>query len=163
MNLSPLHPPVVHFPIALLLLGSVAALLSLFGPRAFKLMAPVELRALAWWPLRLGWLGTALAVLTGLFDQGRLPPQAPYSATLNWHIGSGLALLLVYGTLLYRQWLWNKQRRPVDGVGDLLDSPAARTWVALLLVTGAALVLLSGWLGGSLVYTWGVNVDAPSH
>ncbi|HXF63399.1 MAG TPA: DUF2231 domain-containing protein [Caldilineaceae bacterium] len=160
MNLAPLHPRVVHFPIALLLLGSAAALLYLFGPRAFRFIAPAELRTLAWWPLRLGWLGVALAVLTGLFDQGRLPPQAPYSATLNWHIGSGLALLVVYGILLYRQWLWKKQRRPPDGVEDLLDSPAARPWVALLLAVGIALVVLSGWLGGALVYTWGVNVDA---
>lgn len=152
MSLETLHPPVVHFPIALLLLGSAAALLDLAGVRR------AELRVLAWWPLRLGWLGAAAAVLTGLLAQSGLPPRPPYSAVLNWHIGSGLAILLVYGALLYRQWLWTAKRRPPDTPPDLLDVPGARGWVIALLLLGMALVTLSGWLGGELVYTWGVNV-----
>ncbi|MCC6168783.1 MAG: DUF2231 domain-containing protein [Caldilineaceae bacterium] len=153
MSLETLHPPVVHFPIALLLLGSAAALLDLAGVRR------AELRVLAWWPLRLGWLGAGAAVLTGLLAQSGLPPRPPYSTALNWHIGSGLTILLVYGTLLYRQWLWSaKRRRRGPAPDDLLDAPGARVWVIALLVLGMALVALSGWLGGELVYTWGVNV-----
>lgn len=154
MSLETLHPLVVHFPIALLLLGSAAALLDLAGVRR------AELRVLAWWPLRLGWLGAAAAVLTGLLAQSGLPPRSPYSAVLNWHIGSGLAILLVYGALLYRQWLWSAKRRGrgPDAPSDLLDVPGARGWVIVLLLLGMALVTLSGWLGGELVYTWGVNV-----
>lgn len=154
MSLETLHPPVVHFPIALLLLGSAAALLYLVGTRR------AELRVLAWWPLRLGWLGAAVAVLTGLLAQSGLPPRPPYSGVLNWHIGSGLAILLVYGTLLYRQWLWEakRRRRGADAPSDLLDAPGARGWITVLLVLGIALVTLSGWLGGELVYTWGINV-----
>jgi uncharacterized membrane protein len=162
MNLATLHPPVVHFPIALLLLGSGAALLYLFGPRWLG-SGRSELLVLAWWPLRLGWLGVVLAVLTGLLDQSGLPPRAPYSQVLNAHISSGLAQLVVYGLLLYRHWLWSAKRRsialePQDGARDLLDWPAARGWVAVLLGVGIGLVVLSGWLGGVLVYVWGVNV-----
>ena len=155
MSLNTYHSPVVHFPIALLLLGSVAALLYLAGMRRD------ELRVLTWWPLRLGWLGAAAAVLTGLLSQSGLPPRAPYSAVLNWHIGSGLTLLLVYAVLLYRQWLWTakRQHRAPDAPSDLLDVPSARGWMRALLVLGVALVVLSGWLGGELVFTWGVNVQ----
>lgn len=154
MNLETIHPPVVHFPIALLLLGSGAGLLYVAGLRH------AELRVLTWWPLRLGWLGAAAAVLTGLLAQSGLPPRAPYSAVLNGHIGSGLALLGVYAIILYRQWLWGakRHRRGPDAPEDLLDVPSARGWVAALLALGIALVALSGWLGGELVYTWGVNV-----
>jgi uncharacterized membrane protein len=163
MDLALLHPPVTHFPIALLLLGSAAGLLYLGGVRCAAL--PV----LTWWPLRLGWLGAALAVLTGLLAQSGLPPRAAYSDVLNWHIGSGIALLVVYGTLLYRHWLWKTRRAkamrrlapeeaPAEAAHDLLDMPAARRAVAVLLVLGMTLVAASGWLGGELVYTWGVNV-----
>jgi uncharacterized membrane protein len=138
----------------LLLLGSGATLLYLFGPRRW---ARMELRVLAWWPLRLGWIGGAAAVLTGLLAQAGLPPRAPYRDILNWHIGSGLALLVVYGALLYREWLWRRKRRPKDSALDLLDAPEARGWVAALVGVGMLLVLTSGWLGGALVYTWGVN------
>ncbi len=153
MNLETLHPPVVHFPIALLLLGSGAGLLYLAGMRRD------EVRVLTWWPLRLGWVGAAVAVLTGLLAQSGLPPRTPYASVLNWHIGTGLALLLVYAVLLYRHWLWGAKRRSPDAPSDLLDVPSARGWVAALLVVGIALVGLSGWLGGELVFTWGVNVQ----
>jgi uncharacterized membrane protein len=146
----------VHFPIALLLLGSGAALLYLWGvPRS-------DLRVLAWWPLRLGWIAAAIAVLTGLVDQSGLPPRPPYARVLNGHIAAGMALLVVYGFLLYRQWLWmvHAQRRNAaeSAARDLLDHAAARSWITVLLVLGIVLVVGGGWLGGQLVYSWGVNV-----
>ena len=50
---------------------------------------------------------------------------------------------------------WRGMARPMD---DLLLLPSARLWLSALLITGALLVLLSGWNGGQLVYVWGVNV-----
>ncbi len=41
---------------------------------------------------------------------------------------------------------------------DLLDVRSARLLLTLLFVLGATLVIIGGWLGGELVYTWGVNV-----
>jgi uncharacterized membrane protein len=146
-----LHPAVVHFPIALLLLGSAAGLLYLAGVRR------ADLLSLTWWPLRLGWLGGAAAVLTGLLAQSGLPPQAPYTDVLNWHIGTSWALLLVYAAVLYRQWLYANKRRAADPA-DLLDLARARGWLIAALVAGSGLVVVGGWLGGELVYTWGVNV-----
>ena len=147
-----LHPAVVHFPIALLLLGSAMGLLYLLAGIRHR-----DVVTLTWWPLRAVGLGVALALLTGLLAQSGLPPQAPYTGVLNWHIGVSWALLLVYGALLYRQWLYANKRRAADPV-DLMGVPAARGWLIAALVTGSALVALGGWLGGELVYTWGVNV-----
>lgn len=155
-----LHPATVHFPIAFLLLASGAGLLYIYW-------RPLEvLRTLTWWPMLLGWLGTLLAILTGLLAQSGLPPEAPYRATLNWHITSGLALWVLYGLLLYWQWLLQKRppRRtkaapPIAAPPpDLLQQPALRLRLTLLLLAGIVLVLASGWNGGKLVYTWGVNV-----
>lgn len=155
-----LHPATVHFPIAFLLLASGAGLLYIYW-------RPLEvLRTLTWWPMLLGWLGALVAMLTGLLAQSGLPPAAPYRATLNWHITTGLALWVLYGLLLYWQWLYQKRpsRRtkakepPVAPPPDLLQQPVHRWRVTLLLLVGIGLILASGWNGGKLVYTWGVNV-----
>ena len=157
--LTHLHPATVHFPIALLLLGSLLALLHLFRRPA------VDLRLTVWLLLGLGWLGGAVAVLTGLLAQIDLPPDAPYRAVLNFHIGTGLAVLVLYGFLLYRGWLFRgtkaqkaRQKRG-DATADLLDDVGARGWIAAVVVLGALLIVATGWYGGQLVYQFGVNVQ----
>jgi len=132
-----LHPAIVHFPIALFLLATVTGLLYLFW-------RPLSaLRVLTWLPMLLGEIAGLVAVLTGLLAQGGLPPDAPYRGVLNFHIGAGLAQLVVYGFLLYRRWLFDKAkaRRAREAAGvdyaDLLDDPSARAWIGLLLVLGA--------------------------
>lgn len=155
VSIVTLHPATVHYPIALLVLGSVAGLLYLTRwPRA-------ELLTLTWWPLRLGWIGVGVAVLTGLLAQSGLPPQPPYAALLNWHIGTGLALLVLYAVPIYRAWVYGNRRRP-DDPADLLQVGQARRWLGALLAAGLILVLVTGWLGGELVYTWGVNTPSPT-
>jgi uncharacterized membrane protein len=151
INLITLHPATVHFPIALLLVGNVAGLLYLWWQKR------PELQVLTWWLLGLGWIGAGVAVITGLLAQGNLPPQSPYAAILNGHITSGLALLVVYAALFYRLWLHRNRRHSTDPA-DLLDVPAARLWLTLLLLLGMTTLFVSGWFGGELVYTWGVNV-----
>jgi uncharacterized membrane protein len=154
-----LHPATVHFPIALLLVGSVAALAYPFRPFG------LDLRMFAWLLLGLGWFGALVAILTGLVAQSGLPPEAPYRDVLNWHIGGGVAQLILYGLLLYMGWIYRsararKRRAAAGRTGDdLLDDPSARWWVTLLLVAGALSVLATGWNGGILVYEWGVGVN----
>ena len=157
--LDHLHPATVHFPIALLLVGSLLALIHLFRRPA------VDLRLTIWLMLGLGWLGGAVAVLTGLLAQVNLPPDAPYRPVLNFHIGTGLAVLLLYGFLLYRGWLYRgakaqkaRQKRS-DPTADLLDDAGARPWIAAVVVLGALLIVATGWYGGQLVYRFGVNVQ----
>lgn len=160
MNLLPLlHPASVHFPIALLLLGSALGLVHISG------RWPWDLRRTVWILLVAGWVGAAVAVLTGLLAQAPLAPDAPYRGVLNWHIGTGLAQLLLYGFLLYRGWLFTRgkarKRRAATNnpATDLLDDRGARTWLVVVLVTGMAMIVATGWYGGQLVYEFGVNVQ----
>lgn len=145
-----LHPATAHFPIALLSLSSICGLLYIYWrPQA-------ELRTLTWWPMIIGWISGAVSIGSGLLAQANLPIRAPYTRLLNWHIGTALAILLIYGTLLYWRWLRRNQTQSTPDA--LLAYSTARIWVTILLTSGLLILLLTGWSGGRLVYTWGVNV-----
>lgn len=155
-----LHPAVVHFPIVLLLVTSGAGL-------AYLYWRPLpDLRVVVAWSLLPGWIAVIVSVITGLFSQGGLPPDAPYRFVLNLHTTGGLALIAVYGDLLYRRWInrpGRAKRRPSSGAdyADMLDDPSKRVYLTAILLLGALLVVVTGYFGGELVYTFGVNIPAP--
>ena len=142
LSLLPLHPRMVHFPIALLITGSVAALLYVVRWRR------PALAILAWSTLLLGWVALFGAILTGLIDQNNAPQTEMVRAVLNPHIALGFGLLIVYGLALY-------ERLRFPGA---LDTAGVRWRVALLLLLGISLVVIEGALGGRLVYGLDVGV-----
>ena len=152
-----IHAAVVHFPIALLICGSLAMLGYIHRwPR-------VELRIIGWGLLFPGWLTLLAAIISGIVAQGGLPPQAPYRPILNWHTGSGLALAALYADLLYRGWLLSMRtsRAGADDHAAITDflGDSKRKWrLTIQLLVGIGLVIFSGWLGGQLVYEFGVGV-----
>lgn len=159
MNLPVIHPILVHFPIVFLLGSSATALAYLHW------QARPALALLTRWMLPAGWLSLLVTIITGIIDQGGLPPDAPYRTLLNLHTTSGLVLALLYGDLLYRGWLhWSRQRSGITKpgreapIGDFLDQPGRKWPLTVQLLLGIGLVVWSGWLGGELVYVWGVNV-----
>lgn len=139
--LFPLHPRFVHFPIALLLTGSVAAVVYLLGWRR------PALPTLAWGMLALGWLALFPVVLTGLIDQNRAQPSPVAVQTLNQHIATGFGLIIIYGLTLYE-----RLRSPA-----VLEDPRRRLWLLALLGVGMLLIGVAGALGGELVYTHGLG------
>jgi uncharacterized membrane protein len=151
------HAAIVHFPIALLICGSLAILATLHRwPR-------VELAVIGWGLLFPGWLTLLAAIVSGIVAQGGLPPEAQYRPLLNWHTGSGLAMAALYGDLLYRGWLDWKQRKRAEREGwisaaDLLADGGRKWRLTVQLLLGIGLVIFSGWLGGQLVYEFGVGV-----
>jgi uncharacterized membrane protein len=140
---DPLHPRFVHFPIALLAVGSIIALAYLLGWRrpAFPVVA--------WAMMLLGWLSIFPAMLSGLIDRNRAPDDAATAAVMNPHIAASFGLLIVYGWLLYE-----RLRSPA-----VLDQFRQRWVLMVLVILGLLLLVVEGWLGGRLVFELRVGVQ----
>jgi uncharacterized membrane protein len=139
--LFPFHPRLVHFPIALLLVGAAAIA---FG----SLRRHEGALSCGRLSLALGWLGVLVAIASGLIDQSRAPQTPEVGLVINQHITVGIALFVVFGLALY--WPLRDKK---------LFSGRRVPWLYLgWLLIGVALVLLEGWLGGKLVYRLGVGV-----
>lgn len=136
----PLHPRLVHFPIALYLLGVLLTLVYL-GRRS------PDTERFAYWSFALAWIGVAVAALAGLVDLGGLAPDDPRRASINNHITTGVALFILNGLVVYFRFRWP----------EVLSS--SRRWIYLgLMAAGALAVVVTGWLGGELVYTLKVGI-----
>ncbi len=139
--LFPYHPRLVHFPIALSLVGAAFVALGLFR----------EQDRWVWYgrlSLSLGWISAIGAALAGLIDQSRAGNSQVITDTINLHITAGIALIVVFGLALY--WPLREKR---------LFAPGGRHWAYLaLLLLGVILIMVEAWLGGQLVYKLGVGV-----
>jgi uncharacterized membrane protein len=134
----PVHPVLVHFPIALLLSATIADLAWVAGLTANTQIAAVMMAG--------GLAGGLLAMGAGMVDFARLDeavvPHAVRHMTvvgLAW-VGYAIALYL---------------RRDSLSANGVVEAPT----IALSIVS-ALVLAFGGWLGGRLVYTFGAGVDA---
>ena len=134
-----LHPIVVHFPIALLVLSFI---LSLFWRRSERL------NSVSWLLLVVGGLATLPATVTGLIS------HIPYEETelhgvIEQHQILGLVgTLLTLGLLI---WRYLSRRRGTD-IGT-------KPYYLVIAGIGIVWLFVLGGTGGNLVYEYDVNVD----
>jgi uncharacterized membrane protein len=133
----PLHPAVVHFPIALLLSATIADLAWVAGLTNDTHTGAVLMAA--------GLVGGLVAMGAGMIDFTNLD-QAIVPHALKHMSAVGLAWL-GYGIALYL-------RRGALIGGAVLSTPT----IAVSIVS-ALILALGGWLGGRLVYTFGAGVS----
>jgi uncharacterized membrane protein len=141
--LFPFHPRFVHFPIALALVGVLFVAVGLARANGAERWL--------WagrWLVFLGWIGALVAGVTGLIDQSYAPDRPAVRDGINRHITAGIALVVVFGLALY--WPLKDKR--------LLTNRSRRWGYLALLLLGALLILVEGWLGGQLVYGLGVGI-----
>ena len=136
-----LHPAVVHFPVALLVLNFALTL-------AYLRYADPFLERAAYGALLIGWWGAFAAVLTGTLGLAySWPLRDDLVPWLNLHAALGIALLLIYGQATLRR------RRSAH----ILDGPQRSFYIRLLTI-GLITLLVDGWVGAHLVYGLGFGL-----
>jgi len=139
--MPPLHPALVHFPIALVSFSFITDLLG-------RLFNRSSLRSAGFWTLIGALLGGAGAAASGYFDSthdtlGETMRYVDFHETAGWILVGALVVLTLWRWLVYAR----------------KDRPAGMIYlVAALLVVG--LTLFQGWYGGEMVYSQGAGVAA---
>ena len=134
----PLHPIIIPLPIGLWIFSLVSDLIFKFG-----FGGPVW-NDVAFYTLGGGIVGALIAALPGFSDLTDL--QNPKTKTIAiWHMTINLLAVLLY---CVNFWL-RMQRPPGDNLPIVLSA------------IGIVLIIISGWLGGELVYVRGVAVKQP--
>jgi len=143
----PIHPALVHFPIALLVFSVLA---DLFG----KIGNSAALRAAGRWALFGALIGAAVAIPAGFFDWSRqdIGPEVREHVRLHMIVGLVLFVTLV-GLNLWR-WFFIDRDPQRGSLG----------WPYL--IAGAlalGLTFYQGYLGHELVVDHGVGVKSSAH
>jgi len=136
----PLHPALVHFPIACWSMATIADLAGLthHGGDSLRRFAAVV--------IAIGVVTALAAMTTGLFELIRLGDSHPAEADVQRHLGWALAAFSAYAASLYLR---------VHGWQPIAPGNAALA----LSVLGFACLGVAGWLGGKLVYTHRLGSD----
>lgn len=155
------HPFIVHFPIVLLALGGLLALLDLLvggspGRGASWRCGLAAARDLATFS---GGLAALASVVTGDSDASALRVGGPAVRALEAHEQAGsIVVWVALGALAAVAWERAERRRPGG------SRPRLARWAARVLQTAALVVVLrAGWLGGRLVHEHGVIAGPGPH
>ncbi|OJY63519.1 MAG: hypothetical protein BGP16_01110 [Sphingobium sp. 66-54] len=133
----PLHPALVHFPVACWSLAVAADFAGLWlGEAAWQWSGGL---------LATGCAMALVAMAAGLIELARVPEGAAMRDAY-WHMGAMLAALTLFATRLLLR-LDHLQPLPPDGLSLLLDAGGFLSLAA------------GGWFGGRLVYGHGVGRD----
>lgn len=131
----PLHPALVHFPIACWSLAVVADFAGLyFGEQAWRWSAGL---------LAVGCASALIAMIAGMVELARVP-EGDALRDVYWHLGLMLSALALFSTRLLLR-LDHLQPLAPDVLSLLLDA------------AGFICLAIGGWLGGRLVYGHGIG------
>lgn len=134
----PIHPMLVPIPIGLWIFSLVCDLIHAGGS------ANAAWTTVALYTMGGGIIGALLAALPGLVDLLSLP-AGPRSTAIK-HMAINLTVVALY---LINFWL--RLRAP--------ENPGGLMWLSIIAL---GLLVISGWLGGKMVYEKGVAVT-PGH
>ena len=134
----PVHPMLIVFPLGLL---STAVIFDVL----YLITGNEELATFSFWAIAAGVVGGLAAAIFGLWDWLGLPAGTRAKAVGLWHGGGNVVVVALFAV----SWFLRLEDRAFGG--NLLPF--------LLGLAGAAIALLTAWLGGELVYRLRVGVD----
>jgi uncharacterized membrane protein len=134
----PIHPMLVPIPIGLWIFSFVCDLFHLGGS------ANPAWTTVAFYCMGGGIIGALLAALPGFIDLVSLP-EGPRSTAIK-HMTINLTVVVLYVINF-----WMRMEAP--------GNPGKLVWLSLIAL---GLLVISGWLGGKMVYEHGIAVDTPS-
>jgi uncharacterized membrane protein len=130
----PIHPMLVPIPIGLWIFSFVCDLFHAGGASA------QAWTTVAFYTMAGGIIGALLAALPGLIDLLSLP-EGPRATAIK-HMALNLTIVALYVINFAMRW-----KEPAN--------PGGLVWLSLI---SLVLLVISGWLGGKMVYEYGVAV-----
>src|SRR5262245_3703161 len=134
----PVHPMLIPFPLALWLTSFAADIL-------FYFVRHPTLLVISKFLLAAGCLGAVAAAIPGIIDWLSIK-NGDVKRVANWHARLNIIALVVFAISLFL-----RLGRYSHFVGRRLTLPF------LLSLVGVILIAISGWLGGELVFHYGVG------
>ncbi|MGZ8268527.1 MAG: DUF2231 domain-containing protein [Burkholderiales bacterium] len=131
----PIHPILVPLPIGLWIFSFICDLLFVLGSGASLWFT------LGFYTMIGGTLGALLAAIPGVIDMISL--KGPPKKLALTHMGLNVSIVLVYAV----------------NIGMRITDPAVAGLPLVLSMLAIALLAISGWLGGHMVYVHRVAVD----
>lgn len=138
----PLHPRIVHFPVALLISAAILGILALIwkGKRN-------TLKEVLFWNLILGVAGAVLALISGLVEEKTLVHNDTIHSILETHELLGFVFSGIFLAVL----IWLFVRKPKMKATEF-------SALVTILVLSSGLLGYSAHLGGKMVYEQGAGV-----
>lgn len=134
----PIHPMIVPIPIGLWIFSLVCDLIAAGGS------SNPAWQTVALYTMGGGIVGALLAAVFGLIDLISLPPGPRKTALTHMAINLGVVALFLIN-------FWMRYSAP--GKGSLT------LWLSIIAI---GLLVISGWLGGKMVYEHGIGVSTPT-
>ncbi|HKB20937.1 MAG TPA: DUF2231 domain-containing protein [Gaiellaceae bacterium] len=135
----PLHPPLTDVTIGAYTFATAMALLSRVGVSEHN-------TATAWWlGLIVALVVTVPTATAGFADWLTIPPETPLWRTATLHLSAMLTATVVFAIAAGA------------GHADYVDGTVGGGSLVLTLV-GFVLLTIGGWLGGAIVFTYGMRV-----
>jgi uncharacterized membrane protein len=134
----PIHPMLIPLPIGLWVFSFVCDICARFSAD------PANWQLVALYTMIGGIVGALAAAIFGFIDMLSLP-HGPIRSTAVKHMSLNLTIVVLF---VINAWLRTSDRATGTGF-----------WLSLIAIL---LLVVSGWLGGKMVYTQGVAVDTAN-
>lgn len=145
MNFDHLHPAIVHFPIALLIVVAILGIISLFKETLF-------LKRMIFWLLVMAILFAVLAIASGLYEENRIAHNEAIHEIMEKHETNAFIVAGYFVALFI--WFWLRK---------MITHKVEYTIWVILAVAGCGLLAYQNDLGGKMVYEHGAAVKPMQH